>query len=314
MGTVTAIGTAKGKTAPTVHAAVERYLAADETNASRATQRAYASVLEKVRDRLGVERPLVKVAPEELEHALRELWGSAAPATWNRNRAVVASWLTWCTDTAEWAAPSLPRTAKRKAEPRNESRAVEWQVIERLCTRRDVPLRDKVLYRMLYETSSRASAVLALNVEDLQLQARSATIRQKGGDRLQIAWGDKTAMILGRLVAGRTAGPVFLTDLKPGPRRASAARTRDLDPETGRTRLSYGRARALIERYTDGEITLHQLRHSSLTHLAEAGVGTTTLMAKSGHKNLRSLQRYARPSFAAVQAATELLSEPPRRR
>lgn len=314
MGTVTALGTAKGKVAPTVHAAVERYLAADETNASRATQRAYASVLEKVRDRLGAERPLVKVAPEELEHALRELWGSAAPATWNRNRAVVASWLTWCTDTAEWAAPSLPRTAKRKAEPRNEARAVEWQVIERLCTRRDVPLRDKVLYRMLYETSSRASAVLALNVEDLELQDRRAEITQKGGDRLQIAWGDKTAMILGRLVAGRTAGPVFLTDLKPGPRRASAARTRDLDPETGRTRLSYGRARALIERYTGGEITLHQLRHSSLTHLAEAGVGTTTLMAKSGHKNLRSLQRYARPSFAAVQAATELLSEPPRRR
>lgn len=314
MGTVTAIGTANRKAAPTVHAAVERYLSADETNASRNTQRAYASVLEKVRDRLGAGRPLAEVVPAELERVLTELWADAAPATWNRNRAVVASWLTWCTDTAEWAAPALPRTAKRRTEPRNETRAVEWQVIERLCTRRDVPLRDKVLYRMLYETSSRASAVLQLNVEDLHLQDRRAEITQKGGDRLQIAWGDKTAMILGRLVAGRTSGPVFLTELRPGPRRAAAAKTRDVDPETGRTRLSYGRARALIEQYTDGQVGLHQLRHSSLTHLAEAGVGTTTLMAKSGHKNLRSLQRYARPSFAAVQAATELLSEPPRRR
>jgi integrase len=42
--------------------------------------------------------------------------------------------------------------------------------------------------------------------------------------------------------------------------------------------------------------TLHQLRHSALTHLAEEGVNLPLLMAKSGHQNLRSLQRYARPS------------------
>ncbi|ORU96803.1 hypothetical protein AWC04_19560 [Mycolicibacterium fallax] len=225
---------------------------------------------------------------------------------------MVTSWLTWCADSG-WACPELPRTVKRRREKRAETRAVDWHTIDRLCSRRDVPLRDKCLFRMLYETSSRASAVLQLNVEDLDLRNRSATIRQKGGHQIQVAWGDGTAAILGRLVAGRTSGPVFLTDLPAGPQRAAAAKSRDID-ETGRTRLSYGRARALIERYTGGEITLHQLRHSSLTHLAEAGVGTTTLMAKSGHANLRSLQRYARPSFAAVQAATELLADPPTRK
>jgi integrase len=65
--------------------------------------------------------------------------------------------------------------------------------------------------------------------------------------------------------------------------------------------------RGCREKHGDG-LRLHQLRHSSLTHLAETGVGTITLMAKSGHKNLRSLQRYAKPSFAAVAEATELLS------
>ncbi|MGO9790775.1 MAG: tyrosine-type recombinase/integrase [Solirubrobacteraceae bacterium] len=35
--------------------------------------------------------------------------------------------------------------------------------------------------------------------------------------------------------------------------------------------------------------TLHRLRHSALTHLAEAGVNPPLLMAKSGHENLRSL-------------------------
>ena len=313
MATVTAIGKARGSAAPTVAAAVDKFLAAPQNCASANTRRAYTSVLEKVAERVGADRPLAEVAGQAIGDALTDLWGEAAESTWNRNRAVVTSWLTWCGESG-WACPELPRTLKRRREKRNETRAVDWHTIDRLCSRRDVPLRDKTLFRMLYETSSRASAILQLNVEDLDLRNRSAVIIQKGGHAIQVAWGDGTAAILGRLVAGRTHGPVFLTDLPAGPRRAAATKSRDIDPETGRTRLSYGRARALIERYTGGEITLHQLRHSSLTHLAEAGVGTTTLMAKSGHANLRSLQRYARPSFAAVQAATELLSEPPTRK
>lgn len=50
--------------------------------------------------------------------------------------------------------------------------------------------------------------------------------------------------------------------------------------------------------------TLHQLRHPGLAHLAEAGINLPLLMAKSGHQNLRSLQRYARPGTEAVAAMT----------
>ncbi len=59
--------------------------------------------------------------------------------------------------------------------------------------------------------------------------------------------------------------------------------------------------------------TLHQLRRSALTHLAEAGVNLPLLMAKSGHENLRSLQKYARPSAEAVAAMTAA-HDPARRR
>src|SRR5665811_760784 len=44
-----------------------------------------------------------------------------------------------------------------------------------------------------------------------------------------------------------------------------------------------------------------QARHD-LTHLAEAGVSLPLLMAKSGHQNLRSLQKYARPGPETVAA------------
>lgn len=41
-----------------------------------------------------------------------------------------------------------------------------------LLSRRDIPLRDKTLYRMLYETAARAAEILSLNVEDLDLENR----------------------------------------------------------------------------------------------------------------------------------------------
>jgi len=55
---------------------------------------------------------------------------------------------------------------------------------------------------------------------------------------------------------------------------------------------------------------LHQLRHSRLTHLAEAGIALPILMAKSRHT---SLGIYAKPTFDAVAAATAAIV-PDRRR
>lgn len=45
---------------------------------------------------LGRDRPLADVTDTEIGAALTELWGGRAPATWNRNRAAITSWLLWC--------------------------------------------------------------------------------------------------------------------------------------------------------------------------------------------------------------------------
>ncbi|WP_249227868.1 tyrosine-type recombinase/integrase [Kutzneria sp. CA-103260] len=72
------------------------------------------------------------------------------------------------------------------------------------------------------------------------------------------------------------------------------------------------RARILLAHYGDG-LRLHQLRHSSATHLGEANVSANVIMAKTGHESLRSVQRYVKPGLAAVHEATEVLSSPRRR-
>jgi hypothetical protein len=67
--------------------------------------------------------------------------GGRAPATWNRNRAAITSWLTWCQAKKHWAAPSVPADAERRKETTDETRAVAKTTIHRLLSRRDIPPR-----------------------------------------------------------------------------------------------------------------------------------------------------------------------------
>ncbi|GES40019.1 putative recombinase [Rhodococcus aetherivorans] len=52
---------------------------------------------------------------------------------------------------------------------------------------------------------------------------------------------------------------------------------------------------------------LHELRHSGLTHLGEAGASLVELMAKSRHRKPENLRRYFKPSPAAMRGITSLI-------
>ncbi|MET7459733.1 tyrosine-type recombinase/integrase [Nonomuraea sp. NPDC005501] len=72
-------------------------------------------------------------------------------------------------------------------------------------------MRERTLFRLLYESAARAEEVLALDVADLDLRNRRARVRRKGGAVDVIVWQTPTARLLPRLLDGRRAGPVFLT-------------------------------------------------------------------------------------------------------
>lgn len=131
------------------------------------------------------------------------------------------------------------------------------------------PLRERVLWTLLYESAARAEEALQLNVTDLDTANRCAVIVRKGGARDVIVWQTGTARLLPRLLAGRRRGPVFLTNRAA---RLSVALV-DVDPATGKARISYRRADELFEARTaglpGGPFTLHQLR----PHSAPAGGG-----------------------------------------
>lgn len=183
--------------------------------------------------------------------------------------------------------PTVPAWVKRMTPPDSETPALSKVAVDRLIARREVHLPEKTLWRMLYETCARAEEVLAVNVEDLDLSGRRAAGKAKGSavrwrrGRVRedfgletVYWDTGTARLLPRLLKGRTRGPVFVTHRKPGPDKVVSVR--DVCPDTGPARPSYGQAPVLLDEHTAvrGPGTgwdLHEYRHSSLTQLGEQG-------------------------------------------
>jgi len=297
----------KGATAPaTWSLAVDRFLA--ERDLAPGSRRVYGLTLHTVGQHLG-DATVGFVTEHDLAVAVDAAYPRALPATWNRHLATLHSFSTWCTRQG-WVTRDPTGLLEARRVPVDHDRAMSRQRVEQILTHRDLAVRDRCLFRMLFETAARSNEVLRLNVEDLDPARKRASTVRKGGDLDVIHWQTGTARLLPHVVAGRNNGPLFLAERAPTPIRAPAAV--DLDETTGRARLSYRRA-AEVFKAASGGATLHQLRHSALTHLAEDGVPITLLMAKSRHESLRTLQRYARPSVEAVARLTAE-NDPQRRR
>lgn len=283
---------------PTVtwSAATEAFLRRDLSPGSR---RVYKLTLDRVGGHLD-DLCLRTLTPRSLGAAVAASYPAASPASWNRHVATLRSFTAFATR-QQWIKEDPTTALERRRVPEDHSKALTREHLDALFSRRDIPVRERCLWRMLYETAARSNEILQINIGDLNLGERRATVRSKGGNTDLVHWATGTARLLPKLIGDRTRGPVFLTDRAPVPSRAPALA--DLDPSTGRARLSYRRAAELFTMASDGA-TLHQLRHSALTHLAESDVPTILLMAKSRHQSLRTLQRYARPGVEAVAKLT----------
>ena len=93
---------------PTVRGAIDGFLDSPDVRANPNTLRAYTSVLNRVGEEIDARRRLAEVSDDEIADALTGPWGGAKPATWNRNRAAVGSWLAWCAGMQHWGRAGTP--------------------------------------------------------------------------------------------------------------------------------------------------------------------------------------------------------------
>jgi integrase len=292
--------------AVTLANAVDAYLATLGGAEQAATRRQYAKILGHMIGHFGPDTDLAAVDADSFAAWFRARWQDKAPSTWNTSLAAVKGAVGYWR-AQSWAADDVTRVLVRRRPRPDRSRALDRADVDRLLADDRHSLRDRLLWTMLYETAARSAEVLSLNVEDLNLAAHQAKVVRKGGATDTIVWQTGTARLLPRLLKGRKSGPLFVTERRARVQLAAS----DLDAD-GHARLSYEQASQTFKKASGGA-TLHQLRHSALTHDAERGTSTPMLMARSGHTSVRSLAKYARVSVEAL-ARHQAESDPASRR
>lgn len=284
--------------------AAEAFLA--DADLADSTIEVYERTLEALVDKLGGDTDISSISRAQLDRHLKARYGGTAASTFNRNLATLGSFFAWCEDTdlitISPARKLRRRKPRRTKEAERQSRPIPFDELQALWSNhRTHSLRDRTLWVMAYETAARSGELLGLDIEDLDISNKEAVVTGKGGSAERIYWASGTARLLHRLIANRTTGPVFLTHRRPRSHLTPAAS--DLCPTTGRARLSYRRAEEIFTAASGGR-TLHQLRHSALTHLAERGETVVKLRAKSRHRSTRSLERYVAPSPSSIRDLT----------
>lgn len=262
------------------------------------TRRGYAAALDRMVRDLGAAGDVDGLDPDVVADWFTSAWGASSPKTFNTRLTALGSACDYWRAQGWLTGDPLVRLRPRPVAA-DRSKALSTAAVSTLLALQ-VPLREKVLWTLLYESAARVEEVLRLNVEDLDLANRRAEVTRKGGAQDVIVWQTGFSRLLPRLLDGRRTGPVFLTYRGAKPSVALV----DVDAATGRARLSYRRAAELLELHTAGlprgPYTLPQLRLSALTPAAEDGASTPMLMAMSGHVSVRSVRMYARISAEAL--------------
>lgn len=152
-------------------------------------------------------------------------------------------------------------------------------------------LRDRLLFRLLFETGIRIGEALSLYIEDLDFthDDEQMTITGKGQHRRTILLDDSQLVVLMKRYIqqqGYLHGPLF----------------RAHKNYQGGT-LRYQSARELWAKYCEKagvDCTLHLLRHAHATELVNDGVSLATIRKRLGHKNFQTTLRYAQQSDDAA--------------
>ena len=152
--------------------AVGLYLATIDHPESKGTHRTYTKVLTALRDRFGADAGVAELAPAAVAEWFTGRWGPAAPSTWNVSRAALRSATGWWREQGWITGDPVAMIARRKAAP-DRDRALSRRQVEQLITDERYSLRERLLWRMLYETAARSAEILRLNVEDLDMPNRS---------------------------------------------------------------------------------------------------------------------------------------------
>src|SRR6266852_5559193 len=155
----------------TLGSAADAYLATLRGAEQESTRRVYGRILWTIAAEFRSETALCDVSAERFAAWFTGAVGRAGPVDVKRSR--------WTPSARPWptgsgragSALTCPGCSRPKPRP-DRARALSRADVEQLLTREDIGIRERALWRMLYETAARSAELLALDVEDLDLPNR----------------------------------------------------------------------------------------------------------------------------------------------
>lgn len=274
-----------------------------------------------------VTRALLERYRQHVFHYRRKMDGAPLSFQTQAKRLIsVRAWFQWLTkhhhllyDPASGL--ELPRQPQRL--PRHLLSVAEVAQVLNACDvddPRGLGLRDRAMLEALYSTGMRRGELVALRIDDVDLERGTVLIRQgKGNKDRVIPIGERACRWIGRYVyeirpkhlagadGGEDSGTLFLA------RHGEAMQAKQLSVIV---RSALGRAK--LERFeqTHPNAACHLLRHACATHMLENGADIRFIQALLGHADLTTTAVYTRVSIAQLKTVHEKthparLDEPP---
>jgi integrase/recombinase XerC len=159
-------------------------------------------------------------------------------------------------------------------------------------------LRDRALFELLYGSGLRVSEACGLDVDHLDLRARTVRVLGKGRkERLcpmnagcvtaLRRWLERRGELLAKPTPGQDPAALFLNHR--GGRLTSRSVARHLD-------------RTVLQLALQRRVSPHALRHSFATHLLAGGADVRVIQELLGHASLSTTQKYTQVSIEQLQA------------
>ena len=160
--------------------------------------------------------------------------------------------------------------------------------------------RDIALITLGVVTGVRVSALVQINIEDINFKDNTIHVIEKGGKERYIKFGANT----------RNALSLWLLDRQT---YFGEVETNALFISQWRERLSTEGVRKLMKKYADGingkHITAHTLRKSTATNMAKAGADIQTIASVLNHGSIQTTRRYAAAIESEKQKAIDSVDD-----
>lgn len=183
--------------------------------------------------------------------------------------------------------PALQVASPRRSRPLPD--VLDARQVEALleAPRGEAPAaaRDRALLEVAYATGLRATELVKLRLEEIDLEERLIRCTGKRSRERIVPYGAKAHAALTRYLDG--ARPLFLRDR--GERAVFLTRFGRAFTRMGYWKLLRGYARAVG---IDQPVSPHTLRHSCATHLLEGGCDLRVVQEILGHRSIETTQIY----------------------